>query len=101
MAGTDVPQARGYRSLAGQQLLAAQKANAAPLSRRRVELKRLQLPYFNSLQLPAANPHRHLVRAVLSACIAYLVDVGALATHPDVIGVEPGDVRHSSNQHAV
>src|SRR5437867_5786663 len=53
------------------------------------------------LQLPAAKPYRDLVRAVLSACLAYLVGVGALATHPDVIGVEPGDVRHSGNQHAV
>ncbi len=67
MAGADVPPARDHRSLRGQQLLAAQKANAAPLSRRRVEFKRLQLPYFNSLQLAAAKLHRDLVRAVLSA----------------------------------
>src|SRR6058998_2039942 len=42
------------------------------------------------LQLPAAKPHRDLIRAVLSARLAELVDVGALAAHPDVIGVEPG-----------
>ncbi len=37
----------------------------------------------------------------MSACIANPVDVRALATRPDVIGVEPGDVRHTGNQHAV
>ena len=51
--------------------------------------------------LPAAKPHRDLVRAVLSARLADLVGVGALAAHPDMIGVETGDVRHSGNQHAV
>src|SRR5437762_11673929 len=53
------------------------------------------------LQLPAAKPDRDFIRAVLSARLAELVDVGALAAHPDVIGVETGDVRHSGNQHAV
>src|SRR5213596_4230215 len=48
-----------------------------------------------------AKPHRDLVRAVLSACIADPIDVRALATCPDVIGVETGDVRHSGNQHVV
>src|SRR5213596_2131299 len=48
-----------------------------------------------------AKPHRDLVRAVLSACIADPIDVRALATRPDVIGVETGDVRHSGNQHVV
>src|SRR5205807_5743039 len=52
-------------------------------------------------KLPAAKPYRDLVRAVLSARLADLVGVRALATHPNVIGVEPGDVRHSGNQHAV
>jgi hypothetical protein len=47
-----------------------------------------------------AEPHRDLVR-VLSAPFAYFVGVGALATHPDVIGVETGDVRHGGNQQAV
>ena len=47
-----------------------------------------------------AKHHRDLVR-VLSARFAYLVGVGALATHPDVIGVETEDVRHGGNQHAV
>ena len=42
-----------------------------------------------------------LVRTVLRACFADPIGVRALATHPDVIGVEPGDVRHSGNQHAV
>src|SRR5947207_7310452 len=51
--------------------------------------------------LTAAKPYRDLVRAVLSACIADPIGVRALATHPDVIGVETGDVRHSGNQHAV
>src|SRR6266487_5713117 len=51
--------------------------------------------------LATAKPHGDLVRAVLSACFADPIDVGALATHPDVIGVETGDVRHSGNQHAV
>jgi hypothetical protein len=46
-----------------------------------------------------AKPHRDLVR-VLSAPFAYFVGVGALATHPDVIGVETGDVRHGGNQQA-
>src|SRR4029077_570749 len=51
--------------------------------------------------LPAASKsHRDLVRAVLSARIAYSVGVGALATGADVIGVA-GDVGHSGNQHAV
>src|SRR5213596_991380 len=48
-----------------------------------------------------AKPHRDLVRAVLSACIADPIAVRALATRADVIGVEPGDVRHSGNQHVV
>src|SRR5882724_8820469 len=52
-------------------------------------------------KLPAAKPYRDLVRAVLSACIANPIGVRALATHPDVIGVETGDVRHSGNQRAV
>src|SRR5207247_532913 len=53
------------------------------------------------LELPAAKPYRDFIRAGLSARLADLVDVGALAAHPDVIGVETGDVRHSGNQRAV
>src|SRR5215813_14092793 len=51
--------------------------------------------------LTPAKLHCDLVGAVLSACIADSIGVRALATRPDVIGVEPGDVRHSGNQHAV
>ena len=52
--------------------------------------------------LPAtAKPHPDFIRAVLSACIANPIGVRALATRPDVIGVETGDVRHNGNQHAV
>src|SRR5262249_32139859 len=52
--------------------------------------------------LPAtAKLYRDLVRAVLSACSADPIGVGALATRPDVIGVETGNVRHGGNQHVV
>src|SRR5215471_21856489 len=51
--------------------------------------------------LTPAKLHRDLVRAVLSSCIADSIGVRALAARPDVIGVEPGDVRHSGNQHVV
>src|SRR5262252_11113242 len=51
--------------------------------------------------LTPAKLYGDLVGAVLSACIADSIGVRALATRPDVIGVEPGDVRHSGNQHAV
>src|SRR5207249_9350925 len=53
------------------------------------------------LQLAAAKPHRDFIRAGLSASSTDPIDVRALAAHPDLIGVEPGDVRHSGNQHAV
>src|SRR5207247_2707531 len=76
-------------------------ATQAIFRRRLHRAARLNLPAGYLRLSPAAKPHRDLVRAVLSACTADPIGVRALATHPDVIGVETGDVRHSGNQHAV
>src|SRR6266496_1064021 len=83
----------GIATLPGSILLFYETACTAP---RRLNL----LACYRELAT-TAKPHRDLVRAVLSACIADPIDVRALATRPDVIGVETGDVRHSGNQHVV
>src|SRR5205809_4256993 len=51
--------------------------------------------------LSTAKPHRHLVRAVLSACFAHLIRIGSPPGAVDVIGIETTVVRHGGNQHAV
>ena len=51
--------------------------------------------------LPAAKPHRNLVRAVGSACFAYPIRVGPTTTGADAIGIETRNVGDRDSEHAV